>query len=122
MHLLFSFNGRIGRGKYFGGLLINTVLVMAAYAVIFLVFGVGQQMAAQSPDQISPMVYVTFAPVSIISAWIGFALAAKRFHDMGVTGWLSLLLLIPLVGFIVVLVLLFKGGEDRDNQYGPVPA
>jgi uncharacterized membrane protein YhaH (DUF805 family) len=122
MNLLFSFYGRIGRGKYFLGLVLNIVWVMVAYTIVLFALGAQQQLAGQSPEQMNPMVLLAFAPISLVSGWISFALAAKRFHDMGVTGWLTLLLFVPLANFVVVLVLLFKGGEQHDNQYGPVPA
>jgi hypothetical protein len=39
-----------------------------------------------------------------------FTLAVGRFHDIGVSGWWSLLLLVPIINVIIWLYLLFKPG------------
>jgi uncharacterized membrane protein YhaH (DUF805 family) len=137
MSWLFSFNGRIPRLSYFGGIILLTVVTLVIYAALALLVGMPQiptatpsgappvpppSGAGGTAAQVSMMPLLVMLPIWILSTWAGFALAAKRFHDMGSSGWLSLLLLVPLVGFIVVLVLLFKGGEAGQNQYGPAPA
>src|SRR3954462_12013458 len=54
--------------------------------------------------------------------WIGFALCAKRYHDLGKPASRLLLLLIPVAGAIVVFFdLAFRKGNEEDNQYGPDP-
>jgi uncharacterized membrane protein YhaH (DUF805 family) len=45
----------------------------------------------------------------------------RRLHDTNKTGWLMLLLLIPLVGWIIVLVLCALKGTPGSNKYGPNP-
>jgi uncharacterized membrane protein YhaH (DUF805 family) len=45
----------------------------------------------------------------------------RRLHDTNKTGWLMLLLLIPLVGWIIVLVWCAMKGNSGRNQYGPSP-
>ena len=49
------------------------------------------------------------------------ALIARRLHDVGYSGWLQLVNLLPF-GFIVVLVLMVLPGTRGPNQYGPEPA
>jgi uncharacterized membrane protein YhaH (DUF805 family) len=44
----------------------------------------------------------------------------KRLHDIGWSGWLWLLQLIPLVGGIFALIMLVAPGTPGRNQYGPV--
>lgn len=68
-----------------------------------------------------------FVGSEIISALFGLAMlipsisiAARRLHDTGRTGWWQLISLIPLIGFIVLLVFLVQDSLD-DNQYGPNP-
>jgi uncharacterized membrane protein YhaH (DUF805 family) len=48
------------------------------------------------------------------------ALAARRLHDAGYSGWLQLISLIPFGG-IVLLVLLALPGERGPNRHGPDP-
>ncbi|MGP0587489.1 DUF805 domain-containing protein [Paenibacillus timonensis] len=46
------------------------------------------------------------------------AVAVRRLHDTGRSGWMLLLSLIPLVGSIIVLVFLCMDSEVSDNRYG----
>lgn len=45
----------------------------------------------------------------------------RRFHDTGKSGWNVLWGLLPLVGWIIVLVMLCKPSQPGENQYGPEP-
>ena len=49
------------------------------------------------------------------------ALGARRLHDTGKSGWWQLLCLIPIVGWIVIIVFWAQETTSSDNQYG-VPA
>jgi uncharacterized membrane protein YhaH (DUF805 family) len=42
-------------------------------------------------------------------------------HDIGKSGWMLLVALIPLVGSIWLLVLLASNGNQGDNAYGADP-
>ena len=48
-------------------------------------------------------------------------LGARRLHDINKSGWLMLLSLVPIVGWIILIVWWAKVGDMTDNQYGPVP-
>ncbi|MBA3907204.1 MAG: DUF805 domain-containing protein [Pseudonocardiales bacterium] len=48
------------------------------------------------------------------------AVAVRRLHDTGRSGWWLLIALIPLVGIIVLIVWWAQDGHS-DNQYGPNP-
>jgi uncharacterized membrane protein YhaH (DUF805 family) len=49
------------------------------------------------------------------------AVAVRRLHDIGKSGWWLLISLIPLIGAIWLLILYIKDGQPGDNQYGPNP-
>ena len=49
------------------------------------------------------------------------AVAVRRLHDIGKSGWWYLLILIPFVGIIVILVWFCKKGTEGDNNYGTDP-
>lgn len=57
-----------------------------------------------------PLVYV---PIVVFA----FMQTIKRSHDMGWSGWTSLLTLIPLVG----LIWIFKSDNKEANNYGAPP-
>ena len=51
----------------------------------------------------------------------GLAVAVRRLHDVGKSGWFFLIVLIPLVGAIWLLVLFFTDSQPGMNKYGPNP-
>jgi uncharacterized membrane protein YhaH (DUF805 family) len=114
--LLWSFDGRIGRIAYAGGWLLNLVLMFAAMAVVLYL---RESWTPPVPFNVKDGSLLAVFPVAVLFYWAQLALAAKRLHDLGVTGWFSLLLLVPGAGLIVVIVLLVARGDDNDNRYGP---
>ena len=49
------------------------------------------------------------------------AVAVRRLHDTNRSGWWILLGLVPLVGFIVLIVFYAQAGNVGTNKYGPDP-
>jgi uncharacterized membrane protein YhaH (DUF805 family) len=50
------------------------------------------------------------------------AVAVRRLHDTGRSGWWYLIVLIPLIGSIILIVFWVGEGDPADNEYGPPPA
>ena len=58
--------------------------------------------------------------------YLGFFLpmlsvTVRRLHDLGKSGWMFLVVLIPIVGGILLLVWFVSDGEPYENEYGAVP-
>lgn len=51
----------------------------------------------------------------------GFAVAVRRLHDIGKSGWNFFFVFIPLVGAIMLLIWFCTEGEYRINEWGPNP-
>lgn len=49
------------------------------------------------------------------------AVGARRLHDIGKSGWMLLISLIPIVGAIILIIWLAKDSDPRPNEYGPSP-
>lgn len=49
------------------------------------------------------------------------AVGARRLHDTNRSGWFQLLWIIPVIGWIVLIVFCAQEGEAGDNQFGAVP-
>ncbi|HAE49771.1 MAG TPA: DUF805 domain-containing protein, partial [Tistrella mobilis] len=50
------------------------------------------------------------------------AIGARRCHDRGRSGWFQLIMLIPLIGWIWLLVEIgFLRGTEGPNRFGPDP-
>jgi len=63
-------------------------------------------------------VYFIYALVVLIP---GFAVCVRRLHDVGKSGWMALICLIPIVGAIWLLVLLFTDSQAQSNKWGESP-
>lgn len=50
-----------------------------------------------------------------------FAVGARRLHDINRTGWWQLLWLVPVVGWIVLLIFLVSKGDVGENPHGADP-
>jgi uncharacterized membrane protein YhaH (DUF805 family) len=58
---------------------------------------------------------------SIIVLIPGLAVSVRRLHDVGKSGWYYLLVLLPVIGWIWLLILFFTEGDNGPNEYGPDP-
>jgi uncharacterized membrane protein YhaH (DUF805 family) len=125
VNLLFGFNGRIGRGKYWLGVLVIFIVNIAMVVGAISLSGGMETLANADPQTMDPNA-VQQAMLPLYAAmlpglYISLAVFAKRLHDMGQTGWLSLLSLVPLVGIGMFFWMGFAGGKPGPNEYGPDP-
>jgi len=51
----------------------------------------------------------------------GIAVSVRRLHDIGRSGWWTLLWLLLIVGWIVLIVWYCRKGDESINQYGDNP-
>jgi uncharacterized membrane protein YhaH (DUF805 family) len=51
----------------------------------------------------------------------GLAVTVRRLHDIGKSGWMLLISLLPIVGAIWLLVLLLTNSQHEENEYGESP-
>ena len=49
------------------------------------------------------------------------AMTVRRLHDVGQSGWMVLLNLVPYVGGVVILVFTCLDSQPNENKYGPNP-
>ena len=102
----FSASGRIGRVRYIGYSIGWAVLVgVLAGALMALVKGTG--MAAV----VAIAVLAAYAALIVIQV----LLTIQRCHDFNTSGWVSLLILIPLVNLLFWLI----PGTPSANRFGP---
>ena len=60
--------------------------------------------------------------VALATILPSLAVGARRLHDTNRSGWWQLLWLIPIIGWIVVIIFMAQEGESNDNQFGAVPS
>jgi uncharacterized membrane protein YhaH (DUF805 family) len=123
-NLFLSFNGRTRRMHFWIGFIIVWVVEM----VVFSVFIGGAMAAAASsgdPNAMSAALGGTGligCLVLLALIWPTLALYTNRWHDRNKSGWMTLILLIPIVGPLWALVELgFLDGTPGENKYGPSP-
>ena len=114
-HLLFQFDGRINRAKFWVGTVATVVIYIVFATVIVVGFAI---------DSAFVWVIIVIAAVALYVAliWMAFAISIKRWHDRGKSGWWIFIAFIPLIGGIWALIETgFLQGDRGDNQYGPDP-
>jgi uncharacterized membrane protein YhaH (DUF805 family) len=108
---LLSVDGRLGRVRY---LAYSTALALAFAVVVGLIASI---LFKINPD------YVGLAMVLYLPAmFAAFVIAKRRLNDLDVSGWVSLLMLVPLVNLGLSLWMMFARGSAGANNFGPPPA
>jgi uncharacterized membrane protein YhaH (DUF805 family) len=59
--------------------------------------------------------------IFVVFVYSLFCLTIKRLHDLNVTGWLSLILIIPSINLLTIIIVGCVKGPGGDNQYGSDP-
>ena len=95
----FCFEGRTGRKAFWTFILVTFVVD----SVLSLIPGVGKILAG-------------LWGLAVLCPTLG--IIARRLHDTGKTGWLQLILLIPVIGAIALLIICAKAGDGASNKYG----
>ena len=103
-----DFNGRARRKEYWSFLFIN--MVIESLVLIFIM------MPNKSTTNFLPIIIYSLA-ITIPT----FAVSVRRMHDIGKSGWMMLIQLIPVLGGIWFLILTLKEGDLHKNRYGSNP-
>ena len=107
--------GRIGRRQYIVNYLILTVGgVILGFPLAFW-FGLSIYNVSLAEALLS---FLVLFILSIIQTVFVFSLHIRRLHDIDQTGLWSLLTLLPFIGFLLLLALIFIGGDSTSNKYG----
>jgi len=109
-----DFEGRARRSEYWYFTLFYTIIYLVIYS---------GTLAGILGD--IPIIGGLFGLLTLVFA-LGMlvpslAVAVRRLHDTGKSGWLLLIGLIPLVGGIILLVFLCTDSTPGANAYGPNP-
>lgn len=114
-----SFSGRARRKEYWGYFLFWTI------ALFFIcVVGLVADGAAGNLDRSDgPLLTMAACGLFVLATFLpGLAITVRRIHDIGLSGWLYLLVFIPTVGALIVFVFTLIPSQAHENRWGPVPA
>ncbi|WP_122341213.1 DUF805 domain-containing protein [Pseudomonas caricapapayae] len=105
-----SIHGRIGRLRYLAWSLVLSAAALALVAVCLLVMN-GSLVAGG----------LLIAVVLVVFAVIGAQIGIQRLHDMGWSGWLLLLTMVPFIGSVFPFLMFLLPGTKGTNSFGPPP-
>ncbi|MEJ2329353.1 MAG: DUF805 domain-containing protein [Gammaproteobacteria bacterium] len=115
----FSPRGRFGRLSFIAWYMLVTVL---SYIAMGLLGGTTLFMETE-PEKIalffSSIGGPSYVLLTIITTVLLVIFVIRRLHDLNTTGWLALLLIVPLVNFFLLLYLLLKRGDEGGNRFAP---
>lgn len=98
------FSGRAQRAEYWYFAAFNFII----YFILFFI----------SSFYFIRIFYILYCLAVLIP---GLAVAVRRLHDVGKSGWMVLASIIPLIGPIWLIVLMATDSNPGNNQYGPNP-
>lgn len=105
------FSGRSRRREYWFFVLFST-LIMIALSLIDISMGT---VSSESGSGLLSNIYALAVLLPSI------AVLVRRLHDTNRSGWWILIIVIPLIGFIWLLVLTVLDSQPGDNRFGPYP-
>jgi uncharacterized membrane protein YhaH (DUF805 family) len=105
------FNGRARRKEYWMFFLFNVIISI----VLLIVDGIIGTSAVPGALGLLGGLYALALLIP------GIAVAVRRLHDTGRSGWWILIGLVPFVGGIILIVFLVQDGTPGDNQFGSNP-
>ncbi|MGB7964106.1 MAG: DUF805 domain-containing protein [Propionicimonas sp.] len=109
-----KFSGRVARSEFWWSQLLLVAVTGILSLLIWLARVVGGSLAVD--PVLDGLEWIALVSLLVITIGLG----SRRLHDAGRSGWLQLLVLIPLVGWIALLVMLLFRGTPRENRHGPV--
>jgi uncharacterized membrane protein YhaH (DUF805 family) len=118
----FNFSGRACRSEYWYFRLFS-LLSIVLFGILLLIF-VELSCIFTNTTFLSVITVFVYIPallfIVVILPIATISVSIRRFHDIGISGWVYLLLLI-VTGDIAVLILCILDSEPGDNKYGPNP-
>ena len=113
----FGIEGRIGRLRY-----LAWSLVMMAVALVILGIGASVIFILGSSTSLLSVVATIVGLLAVIAmVVVSIQIGVKRLHDIGWSGWLLLVSLVPLVGSVFSIIMLVVPGSTGANRFGPPP-
>ncbi len=106
-----DFSGRARRKEYWMFVLFNMIFAIVAM-ILDNVLGIAMEGIGYGP------LYGLYVLAMLIP---GLAVTVRRLHDVGKSGWMFLIVLIPLIGAIWLLVLTVTDSQQGTNKWGQNP-
>ncbi len=112
----FSPSCRIGRIRYLAHIMLLTLGTYAVIIPIGIFSAAFYTMSWFLP--VLGLLTVVFYIAGLVVYWI---ILIQRLHDLNKSGWMSLIMLIPLVNIAMAIYVIFWPGTQGTNDFGPPP-
>lgn len=109
------FSGRSPRREFWGFLGMCMMVIGIMSVTTLAAFYTARMTGSALGFRLASGMLLSFYIVNIIPF---FALITRRFHDIGKSGWMTLLIFIPIIGSIIVFSFMGKPGMRSGNEYG----
>ena len=106
----FTTDGRIGRLRYLAWSMVLMLACMPLFAIAAGFFAASEILGG-----------LLMVVVGIAVAVVGIMFGVQRLHDIGWSGWLLLVSLVPVVGGVFSLLLFIIPGSTEANRFGSPP-
>ena len=120
-----SANGRFGRLSYFGWNCLLGLVLIAAILVFALVIGGASAILGSSTGSTESTLsslgffsIILFLILYVVIIYFTTVFSIRRLHDLNLTGWLCLLLFVPLINFFFMFYLWVAPGTRGQNDFG----
>lgn len=107
---IFGVTGRIGRVRYLAWSAVLLFTLLGLYFVSAVLMALVPVLGG-----------LVLAAVGIAALVVSVQIGVQRLHDIGWSGWLWLVNLIPVVGSVFALIMLIVPGNTGANRFGPPP-
>ena len=116
----YQLSGRIGRLRYISYLTLMTISMYVFVGVITV--GLSTLLTEVDNESVSLFIGLLFFLLLLPLAFYTTIIYPKRrLHDSNLSGWLAILMFIPLINILFSFYLMFARGNDDVNQYGYPP-
>ncbi len=113
----FDFRGRATRREYW---MFLPLLYVSWIAIVFVAV-MAMTIAGAADEMFESIVFPLTLGTMVAGLLPLLSASVRRLHDHDKTGWLILLTLIPLVGWIFFLIMMLTPGSAGENGYGANP-
>lgn len=110
-------NGRFSRRSYLAwNMLIGFVILIIGLITAMFIPNAEQSF---SDGAVPIPLLIIFFILYAVSLYFSIIFLIRRLHDRDHSGWMALLILVPVVNIIFGLYILFAPGQAGVNQFGP---
>jgi uncharacterized membrane protein YhaH (DUF805 family)/cold shock CspA family protein len=115
-----NFRARARRKEYWGYYLFWAI---SAVALTVIGFGIDGALGRLDAGMEEPIAGFALPGLFVLATLLpSIAVTIRRIHDLGLSGWFYLLILLPYVGGLIIFVFTLIPSQKHENRWGPVPA